>query len=168
VEESKDENGLRFADDIVKGAYIPDFSPYEALEKERLAKFNKERSCPDWDKDFPYHKLDHVFEGVTLKHIILHKCTYANGSSMAEEIYNHQDASDLIFDPPVCPNLPEYFADAKMTCPSPQDFEEIPLAHKEYQVSYVARPKNPGVFTPKEMHFQDNITCYWVSPRMLI
>ena len=94
IDQQENSSGLRFADDIVKGAYIPDFAPYLPLEKQRLAKFNKERACPDWDKDFAYGKLDHVFEGVTLKHLIHHKCSYENGN-MIEEIYEHGDAYEL-------------------------------------------------------------------------
>ena len=108
-----------------------------------------------------------MFEGITLKNIIHHKCTYGNGN-MTEEIYEKGDATELVFTPSMAHSLPEYFADAKMACPSPEDFEEIPLAHKQYKVSYITRPSNPGVFTPKEMQYEDNITCYWVSPRMMI
>jgi len=85
--------------------------------------FNKERSCKDWDKAFAYHKLDHVFEGITLKHLVHHKCTYGNGN-MIEEIYEHGDAFELKYEPAQADKLPDYFADPKMTCPSPEEFED--------------------------------------------
>ena len=108
-----------------------------------------------------------MFEGITLKNIIHHKCTYGNGN-MTEEIYEKGEATELVFTPPVAHTLPDYFSDPKQPCPSPYDFEKIPLAHPQYKINYITRPTNEGVFTPKEMHFEDNITCYWISPRMMI
>ena len=44
----------------------------------------------------------------------------------------------------------------------------MPLNHPEYTVTYINRPPDPGMFTPKAMDYSDRITCYWVSPRMMI
>ena len=70
IEIVEEESTLKFTDAVTKGCYIEDISPYEEMEKERMAEFLRVRGIVDLEEEYPYSYQNSVCEGVPLKHYI--------------------------------------------------------------------------------------------------
>ena len=64
------ESTLKFTDAVTKGCYIEDTTPYEEMEKERMAEFLSVLGIVDMVKEYPYSDQNSVCEGVPIKHYI--------------------------------------------------------------------------------------------------
>jgi hypothetical protein len=60
---------------------------------------------------------------------------------------------DMVYDPPVCKLLPEYFDDLEEVCPSLEDFKKIPVLVNEYKSHHEMTPGTPKMFEPTHMIF---------------
>ena len=158
LQDSKEESGPKFADEVTRGCYIPDPEQYEKIEIARFEQFGSEKNVKaknfqDLIEDFPYHKCDKVVKGVPLKHVIAHKCTH-NDSNMMKSLYEFHEDFDMKYTPEVAVPLPEYFADYEKVVPPVEEFEKaVPLKQDEFKVNYVSRPSERSYFTPEEMDF---------------
>ena len=55
---------------------------------------------------------------------------------------------DMVYDPPICKLLPEYFDDLKEPCPSASDFKKIPFCVNQFHGHFEYTPDRPSFYDP--------------------